>query len=98
MSKAGKKRYRHLRAVVSEAINRADPMGLLGFGSPADEYDPEVGTVLPRLGSASSSEDVAVILHEEFGRWFGADQAGGRERYDRAAREIWNALEPSDHA
>jgi len=89
----GKRRYLRLRAAVSEAVNRADPVGLLEIGAPSDEYDPEVGTVLPRLREAKSPGDVARILHEEFVRWFGSEQAGDVEAYRKPATEIWRVLE-----
>jgi hypothetical protein len=84
--------YEILVAAVERAINQADPVGLLRIGAPSDEYTPEVGTVLPRLTSAKRRENVAAVLHEEFVRWFGADIAGPRERYDTPARLIWDAL------
>lgn len=98
MSKEGKQRYSRLRAKVLEAINRADPIGLLGMGAPGDEYEPEVGTVLPRLRNATSADDVEQILHEEFSRWFGPDQAGPRDVYHQPAGEIWRVLESVDPA
>lgn len=52
-----------------------DPIGI-NFGSNQDEYDPEVGTIIPRLSGCQSQADVLVVVHEEFVRWFGADTAG----------------------
>jgi hypothetical protein len=40
-------RYQALAAAVERAINEADPIGLLETGAPADEYGPEIGTILP---------------------------------------------------
>lgn len=65
------RRFRVLRARLHEAVNRHDPMGLPACGAPADEYDPEIGTVLPRLRTATSAADVERILAEEFAAWFG---------------------------
>jgi len=44
-------RYQALAAAVERAINEADPIGLLEAGAPADEYGPEIGTILPRLAN-----------------------------------------------
>lgn len=63
-------------------------MGLLACGAPADEYDPEIGTVLPRLRTASSVGDVQRILTEEFEAWFGVTV---REIPAALAREVWEA-------
>ncbi len=67
---------------------RHDPIGI-NFGSNADEYEAEAGTVIPRLSACASVDDVANVLHEEFIRWFGADTAGDRARYAPLAQEIW---------
>jgi hypothetical protein len=90
LHRAYKRDYARLVGVVSTAIDRADPIGLLAMGCPADEYAPEVGTIIPRLNAADSAEDVQTILYEEFVRWFG--EAGPRELYKNAADEVWKAL------
>lgn len=92
----GGKEHRDLRAAVSEALKAADPIGLLALGAPEDEYDPEVGTILPRLQDAASPERVQEILHEEFIHWFGADVAGPVHAYRAPAAAIWRALEASE--
>jgi hypothetical protein len=44
-----------------------DPIGI-NFKTNTDEYDAEAGTVIPRLEKCSSSDDVAIVVHEEFKR------------------------------
>ena len=90
--KAMKTRHQVLVAAVERAINEADPIGLLEIGAPADEYAPEVGTIVPRLASVERPEDVATLLHEEFIRWFGDDTAGPPHAYEAPARRIWDAV------
>jgi len=34
-------------ADVTELLARHDPMGLTSAGAPADEYEPEAGTIVP---------------------------------------------------
>lgn len=77
---------------VKAAIDSADPIGLLKMGAPADEYEPEVGSIVPRVMKAINVNDVQQIMHGEFGRWFGADTAGPIATYDAPAREIWVAV------
>jgi hypothetical protein len=84
--------YQSLVAAVSRAIDDADPIGLLEGGAPADEYGPEIGTIVPRVVNAQSVEEVTTVLHEEFLRWFGDDIAGTRHAYEAAAGKIWKAL------
>jgi hypothetical protein len=85
-------RYETLVAAVERAINDADPIGLIEGGAPADEYSPEIGTIVPRLVNAQNVDDVTAVLHEEFLRWFGDDTAGPRQAYEPPARQIWQAL------
>ena len=70
------------------ALARRDPIGLVGVGAPDDEYEPEVGTILPRLGTVPSEGEVLDVVHEEFVRWFGPEVAGPRERYAGGASEV----------
>ena len=87
---------RRLYGEVLALLFRHDPIGL-NFGVNADEYDPEVRTILPRLHEATSVDDVCRIVHEEFVRWFDCDAgkrispgiAGPQSRYQELAAELW---------
>ena len=81
-----------LVAAVERAIDDADPIGLLEGGAPANEYGPEIGTIVPRVMNAQSVEEVTTVLQEEFLRWFGEDTAGPRHAYGAPAGKIWKAL------
>lgn len=85
-------RYQHLVAAVERAINEADPVGLLEIGAPADEYSPEIRTILPRLARVERVDDVTDVLLEEFTRWFDLGIAGPRDAYEAPARRIWDAV------
>jgi hypothetical protein len=82
-----KDEYARLYAAATHLFFTVDPMGI-NFESNSDEYEPEVGTVLPRLESAESVDDVVRILREEFHRWFG-DVFDGQST-DRLAPELWS--------
>ena len=73
---------------VSMAMLRADPIRI-NFGYNLDEYDPEAGTVIPRLKECENASHVTTILHEEFIAWFDPDIAGPREKYEDLAKLIW---------
>jgi len=73
---------------VSAALFRDDPIGI-NFNTNTDEYDPEVGTILPRLKGCESAADVTRVVHEEFVRWFDARTAGPISRYESVAATIW---------
>lgn len=83
-----KRAYAGLFDAVTELLLRHDPIGI-NFGCNADEYEPEVGSILPRLKECSSAEDVQRIVHEEFVRWFDAATAGDASRYEPIAEELW---------
>jgi hypothetical protein len=83
-----KRRYGSLFDAVSKALFEDDPIGI-NFGDNTDEYDPEAGTVIPRLSGAVSEDDVQTIVFEEFCRWFDSDTAGDRSRYESVSLHIW---------
>ncbi|MEP6672847.1 MAG: hypothetical protein ABJF10_27030 [Chthoniobacter sp.] len=78
--------YGELYETVEALFFRHDPIGI-NFEDNTDKYSPEVSTVLPRLRSCSSVDDVQRVLHEEFTRWFG--DAGPPEQYTPIAAELW---------
>ncbi|HET9363783.1 MAG TPA: hypothetical protein VFP71_02235 [Candidatus Angelobacter sp.] len=78
--------YGNLFDSLAALLFRHDPVGISFV---ADEYEPEAGTILPRLRNCESARDVQRVVHEEFVRWFNADIAGPEERYTDIASEIW---------
>ena len=85
-----KAKYGELFEVVSEILFRNDPMGI-NFEFNTDEYEPEVGTILPRLKDCSSTSDAVKVIHQEFVCWFDPEIAGTEENYKIVAQEIWDA-------
>ena len=84
-----KEQYGQLFDSVSALLFQHDPIGIAFDNENTDEYDPEAGTILPRLQTCKSSTDALRAVHEEFVRWFGADTAGPPEAYAKIASEIW---------
>src|SRR5262249_46858932 len=66
--------YKQLLNDVSAILFRHDPIGI-NFEDNTDEYDPEAGTILPRLRRDLSVEQMTAIVHEEFVRWFEPETA-----------------------
>lgn len=83
--------YGALYTEVSRLVREAYPIRLIAKGTPDDEYDPEVSTILPRLREAKSPDDVQRIVHEEFVHWFSAEIAGPAEQYADVSKKIWEA-------
>jgi hypothetical protein len=77
-----------LMARVEALLFHDDPIGI-NFESNTDEYRSEAQTIVLRLAEATSERDVAVIVHEEFVRWFDRQIAGPIERYRSVASAIW---------
>lgn len=93
--KSLKEAYGESDVHVSRLVREADPIGLIAIGTPKDEYDVEVSTILPRLREASSARDVQRIVHEEFVHWFGAEIAGPPEIYATVSEQIWKIWQAS---
>jgi hypothetical protein len=64
-----KQEYGSLFTLISEALFKADPAHI-NFEVNTDEYEPEVGPIIPRLSTAQSAEDVQTILYDELLRSF----------------------------
>ena len=80
--------YKEFYESVSEVLFRLDPIEI-NFKTNDDEYEPEVDTILPRLKSCKTVEDVLDVVFEEFQKWFGEDSAGKKDDYKQVANEIW---------
>jgi hypothetical protein len=87
-----KAEYRWLFNDVAAILFRHDPVGI-NFETNQDEYEPEVGTILPRLLTCHSAVDVRRVVCEEFARWFDAETASPEERFTAIAAESWGCWE-----
>lgn len=83
-----KSQYGALFENISAALFRNDPMGI-NFETNTDEYEPEVGTILPRLRTCKSEQDVLNVVYEEFTKWFDPASVGPKEHYTNVSAEIW---------
>lgn len=87
-----KQKYGEVFSAVSAALFEADPVGI-NFNSNTDEYEPEAGTIVPRLGLCNGPSDVQQVVYEEFLRWFSADTVGPRSQYESVSSAIWQIWE-----
>ena len=83
-----KREYGTLFDMIAEILFRHDPIGI-NFEENTDEYEPEVGTILPRLQHCESVEDVAKVVRQEFLHWFDFESVGAEEKYREVAEDIW---------
>lgn len=77
-----------------QALFKHDPIGIayIDHGTVADnpdEYAPEIGTILPRLATTKSADEVTDIVYEEFLRWFNDEETvGPKIKYEALSAEI----------
>lgn len=88
-----RREYGAAYARLSEILFREDPIGI-NFEENTDEYEPEVGTLLPRLRDAGSVADIRKIVHEEFMKRFDAATRGSPEKYQVVAQRLWDEIVP----
>jgi hypothetical protein len=78
--------------LIKRAVDRADPIHLLEIGAPDDEYEPEIREIASRVGECVNPEEIQLLLHEVFTKWFDERIAGPKELYRAPAEVIWNGL------
>jgi len=83
-----KRKYAGLFEKSSSILFTHDPIGINAVHN-TDEYDPEVGTILPRLSRCKSAEETRKVVFEEFCRWFDPVTAGDEMKYDAIASKLW---------
>lgn len=81
-----KHEYEGLFTELSAYLFEADPMGL-NYEINPDEYEPEVGTILPRVLELDTVDEIADVMREEFNRWFGGP-AIFRSTYEDLAADV----------
>jgi hypothetical protein len=82
---------------VAALLFRLDPVGISSDGN-EDEYEPEAGTIVPRLKRCGSEGEVLRVVHEEFVRWFDEGTAGPQEHYKQVAAQIWSLSQKHEAA
>jgi len=86
--------YGPLLGDITRILQEEDPKGLADVDPiVANEYEGEAGSILARLDSCTSPNDVQQVMFEEFCRWFNGE-GGGFDWYRRAAErgwEVWDA-------
>ena len=55
-----KKQYTNRFSQIVTILNQIDPIGLIGGGSPLDEYEGEAGKILSHINSTMDEEDAFV--------------------------------------
>lgn len=56
--------------IIKRVINRTDPYGLIGSGSPTDEFDPEITKILAQSRTWQSPDDIAATIASVLEEYF----------------------------
>ena len=73
-------------------LYQLDPVGL-NYGINPDEYEPEVGTILPRVMELETASEIASIIREEFEVWFGTGTRVESATYEELGTEVLVVLD-----
>lgn len=80
--------YKEVIERISRILFEEDPIGI-NFEENTDEYDPEARTIAPRLKNCETIEEIQIVVHEEFCKWFDQKIAGDLGNYRKIAERIW---------
>jgi hypothetical protein len=86
-----KTEYRDLFVDLTAFFFEVDPMGI-NFEVNPDEYEPEVGTILPRVFDTEAATEIVPIIREEFERWFGQGIRVELASYEEIAEGVLEIL------
>jgi hypothetical protein len=87
-----KQEYTALFEDLSALLYRLDPAGV-NYEINPDEYEPEVGTILPRVKELETVEDIEKVIREELEHWVGGGVRMERATYEELAVEVLALLE-----
>ncbi len=90
--KEQKEAYGHLIGSVTAILFHQDPASL-NFGFNPEEYEPEAETIVARLDSCKSEEDVLALVEHELEEWFDEETAEAPQ-VTEIASEIWKLIDP----
>ena len=80
--------YKELFEKVRAILNQDDPIGLIGYGAPKDEYDGEVRQIILKIGEMDSLENATDEIYKIFVGMFNDTIAGSKEKYRDIAEKM----------
>lgn len=85
-------KQRDLEKVLREEINRADPIGLISLGAPADEYVIEVRKIEQGFNKIRNGKALEEFIYKTFVEMFDAKLAGPKSVYLKLSNRIYRRL------
>ncbi|MFF5994521.1 DUF1871 family protein [Lysinibacillus sp. KU-BSD001] len=80
--------------IVKEVIDDWDPKRFLHH-TPDDEYHPEIRDIVALLPTATSIEQLAVVIHEVFVKMLSVDEVYSIQNCYPIASKIWDKMNNS---
>ena len=87
---SNKYKLKQTHKIVQEAIHRVDPFGLLASGSPDDEFDSEINSIVKQLSRCNSSKDIAYTIARVLNSSFSENYT--YENFEKESNIIYNNL------
>jgi len=81
-----KREYSAIYEDLSALLYQIDPAGV-NFEVNPDEYEPEVGTILPRILQLETAGEIEQVIREELAAWFGGAYGIQAATYEELATE-----------
>jgi 3-methyladenine DNA glycosylase/8-oxoguanine DNA glycosylase len=89
-----KKDYTEAFSIIKKAIAKADPYSLLESGSPEDEFDSEVSSIVRQLTRCKTAVDITHAIARTFNSSF--SDKFKPEDFIEQGTEIFNKLKEND--
>lgn len=85
-------KYKNLFSLVKAIVNKNDPIGLLEQGSPADEYDTEIKSIVAAATKCKTVQELQEEIYSIFKDSFGDETVGSKNLYLAIAKDIFNII------
>jgi len=82
---------------VMEILYEHDPLTIIKFGVPDDEYTSEAADIISHLPNVSDIRSLKWVVYEIFRKYFSTETIApyGDERYQRITEEVWDLWQES---
>jgi len=83
--------------ILKKVINEVDPLGLIDFGTPENEYEPELKEIFTKNISQFNNAGLSEWIRNVFVSYFNENLANGREKYDLIANKYIDAVNKKEN-
>lgn len=83
---------KNIFSLVKEIIDKNDPIGLLKQGSPPDEYDVEIKSIIDNASKCKTVKELQDKIYSIFRDSFGNETSGNKGLYLAIAKDIFEKI------